>query len=105
MLGGATWQRCQFHLAQNAIHYAPTAAIRKRPGIGRGCQLREVWNAKSLTAAEAELKSPVASYPDSAPLLADRLQTAVPEGLAVFTLPEHHGKRMRISNPIERAVQ
>ena len=27
VLGGATWQRCQFHLAQNAIHHAPTAAI------------------------------------------------------------------------------
>ena len=36
VLGGAIWQRCQFHLAQNAIHHAPTAAIRKRPGVGRG---------------------------------------------------------------------
>nr|WP_299439241.1 IS256 family transposase [uncultured Rhodospira sp.] len=35
VLGGATWQRCQFHLAQNAIHHAPTLAIRKR--IGAGC--------------------------------------------------------------------
>lgn len=101
MLGGATWQRCQFHLAQNAIHHAPTVAIRKRIGS----QLREVWNAKNLTAAEAELKSLVASYRDSAPLLADWLETAVPEALAVFTLPEHHRKRMRTSNPIERAVQ
>ena len=24
VLGGAVWQRCQFHLAQNAIHHAPT---------------------------------------------------------------------------------
>jgi putative transposase len=101
VLGGATWQRCQFHLAQNAIHHAPTVAIRKRIGS----QLREVWNAKSFTAAEAELKSLVASYRDSAPLLADWLETAVPEALAVFTLPEHHRKRMRTSNPIERAVQ
>ena len=29
----------------------------------------------------------------------------VPEGLAVFTLPEHHRKRLRTSNPIERSVQ
>jgi transposase-like protein len=101
VLGGATWQRCQFHLAQNAIHHAPTVAIRKRIGS----QLREVWNAKSLTAAEAELKALVASYRDSAPLLADWLETAGPEGLTVFTLPEHHRKRMRTSNPIERAVQ
>jgi transposase-like protein len=28
--GGATWQKYQFHLAQNAVHNAPTLAIRKR---------------------------------------------------------------------------
>ena len=101
VLGGAVWQRCQFHLAQNAIHHAPTAAIRQRIGS----QLREVWNAKNLAVANAELKSLVASYRDNAPPLALWLETAVPEGLAVFTLPEHHRKRMRTSNPIERAVQ
>jgi transposase-like protein len=26
--GGATWRRCQFHLARNAIHHAPSLAIR-----------------------------------------------------------------------------
>ena len=29
VLGGAVWQRCQYHLAQNAIHHAPNLAIRK----------------------------------------------------------------------------
>ena len=32
VLPGAIWQRCQFHLAQNAIHHAPNAAIRQRIG-------------------------------------------------------------------------
>ena len=32
VLPGAVWQRCQFHLAQNAIHHAPNVAIRKRIG-------------------------------------------------------------------------
>ncbi len=32
VLPGAIWQRCQFHLAQNAIHHAPNLAIRKRLG-------------------------------------------------------------------------
>ena len=35
VLGGATWQRCQFHLARNAIHHAPSLAIRKRIGASR----------------------------------------------------------------------
>ena len=41
VLGGAVWQRCQYHLAQNAIHHAPNLAIRK--AIGK--ELRRVWNA------------------------------------------------------------
>ena len=101
VLGGAVWQRCQFHLAQNAIHHATTAAIRKRIGG----QLREIWNAKNLAAAEDELKSLVDAYRKSAPELAAWLEVAIPEGLAVFTLPEHHRKRMRTANPIERSIQ
>lgn len=100
VLGGAQWQRCQFHLAQNAIHHAPTLAIRKRIGS----QLRDIWNAKTLKAAENLLNELVASYRDDAPDLANWLEKATPEGLAVFTLPEPHRKRMRTSNPIERAI-
>ena len=99
VLGGAVWQRCQFHLAQNAIHHAPTTAIRKRIGG----QLREVWNAKNLATAEAELKCLVDAHRKNAPELAAWLEVAIPDGLAVLTLPEHH--RKRTSNPIERAVQ
>ena len=84
----ASWpfmaERCQFHLAQNAIHHAPTTAIRKRIGS----QLREIWNAKNLAAAEAELKSLLEAYRKNAPELAAWLEVAIPEGLAVFTLPE-----------------
>lgn len=101
VLGGATWQRCQFHLAQNAIHHAPNAEIRKRIGA----ELRAAWNAGSLAKAEAALAELVASYRDSAPKLAKWLEENVPEGLAVFTLPEPHRRRLRTSNPMERAVQ
>jgi len=101
VLSGATWQRCQFHLAQNAIHHAPTLAIRKRIGE----ELRAVWNARDLQAAEAELAALAESYRKTAPKLAEWLEANVPEGLAVFTLPKPHRRRMRTSNPIERAVQ
>ena len=101
VLGGAVWQRCQYHLAQNAIHHAPNLAIRK--AIGK--ELRRVWNAADGKAAEAELGHLVAAYRDSAPKLADWLETAIPEGLAVFALPERHQKRMRTSNPMERSIQ
>ena len=101
ILGAATWQRCQFHLAQNAVQHGPNNDIRKR--IGK--QLRSVWNASSLQAAEAELTALVASYRDKHPDFADWLESNVPEGLAVFTLPDAHQKRMRTSNGIERPIQ
>lgn len=101
VLCGATWQRCQFHLARNAIHHAPTAGIRKR--IGK--QLRSVWNADDLARAETALAELAASYRVTAPGLADCFEKNVPESLAVFTLPEHHRKRLHTFNPIERSVQ
>ena len=101
VLGGATWQRCQFHLAQNAIHHAPNTAIRKRIGA----DLRAVWNADTLAKAETALNEIVSGYRDTAPKLAGWLEENIPEGLAVFSLPEHHRRRMRTSNPMERAIQ
>ena len=101
VLGGATWQRCQFHLAQNAIHHAPNLAIRKRIGA----ELRHVWNALGLATATENLRLLVESYRDKAPNLARWLEDNVPEGLSVFSLPEHHRRRLRTSNPIERGIQ
>lgn len=101
VLPGALWQRCQFHLAQNAIHHAPTQAIRKRIGA----ELRRVWNAPDRITAEQELKRLVESYRGSADRLATWLESNVPEGLTVFALPEHTRRRLRTANPIERAIQ
>lgn len=101
VLGGVTWQRCQFHLARNAIHHAPNVEIRKRIGA----ELRTVWNASTLAKAETALAELVASYRTSAPKLAAWLEENAPEGLAIFTLPEHHRRRLRTSNPMERSVQ
>ena len=106
ILPGAVWQRCQFHLAQNASHHAPNAAIRKRIGA----ELRRIWNASSLQTAQEELGCLVAAYRGAAyrgaaDRLADWLEHNVPEGLAVFTLPEPHRRRLRTANPIERAIQ
>ena len=75
--------------------------MRKR--IGK--ELRRVWDAADLKAAEAELARLVESYRDKAAKLALWLEDAIPEGLTVFSLPERHRKRMRTSNPIERSIQ
>ena len=108
---GAIWQRCQFRLARNAIHHAPTAATRK--AIGR--RLRNVWNATDRAsagvrtrsrglAAEAGLARIAQAYADAAPKLATWLERAIPKGPAVFSLPEAHWRRKAAANPIERAI-
>jgi putative transposase len=64
------WQRCQFHLAQKAIHHAPNHAIKKCIGS----ELRSVWNAPNRATAEANLKALVGQYQEKHSHLADWLE-------------------------------
>ena len=98
---GAAWQRCQFHISQNAIAKAPSARIRRRIGA----DLREVWRADSAEAARAALDDLLDRHRRRRPALAAWLERSVPEGFGVFALPENHRVAMRTSNPMERAIQ
>ena len=55
--------------------------------------------------AQEELDRLVKNYQSTAPKLATWLESAVPEGLTVFSLPDQHRRRLRTANPIERAIQ
>lgn len=98
---GILWQRCQFHLAQNAIHHAPNHEIKQRIGG----ELRTVWNAPNIVTAQANLKALVVQYEEKHLHLSEWLENNVPEGLNAFALPDRHQKKMRTSNSIERTVQ
>lgn len=95
------WQRCQFHLQQNASQYVPKIAL--RPAVA--AELREILHAQSRPQAEAQLKAMVSKYRKSAPELSAWLETNVPESLAVFSLPKEHRPRLRTSNAAERLSQ
>jgi len=97
-LGGVTWQRCQFHLQSNAQAYVPKQEL-KAP-VAR--DLRAVFNAPDRAEAEALLHRTVERYRKSAPALADWMESNVPEGFAVFGLPESHRRKLRTSNLMER---
>jgi transposase-like protein len=92
------WQRCQFHLQQNASHYVPNVAL--RPQVAH--DLRSVFNTSDRAEAEERLAKLVAKYRKSAPKLAEWMETNVPEGLTVFALPEPHRRRLRTTNALER---
>ena len=92
------WQRCQFHLQQNA--QSPVSRLDQRASLAQG--IRQVFNAADLAAAQVQLKSLIAQYAKASPKLADWLEQAIPEGLAVFDLPAAHRVRLRTTNGLER---
>ena len=95
---GVPWQRCQFHLQQNAMHYVPKLAMRSEVAS----DLRSVLDAADRAEAERRLAQPVKKYASAAPKLADWMEANVPEGLTVFRLPAAHRRKLRTSNLLER---
>jgi transposase-like protein len=92
------WQRCQFHLMQNAMQYIPKIEMRKQVAQ----DLRNVFGARDIDDANEELKRFVELYKDTAPNVATWAESNVPEGLTVFQIPKDHRKRMRTTNMLER---
>ncbi len=98
---GVPWQRCQFHLQQNALNHAPTEAIKSEVTD----DLRGVFDAADEQTAIEQLGRVVRKYEQTAPKLAAWIEENVAEGLTVFRLPSSHRKRLRTSNMLERLNQ
>jgi transposase-like protein len=98
---GVPWQRCQFHLQQNAQSYVPKVGMRMEVAE----DIRSVFNALDRENAETYLKKAVEKYALLAPKLADWMEVNLPEGFTVFSLPRAHQKRLRTSNYLERLSQ
>ena len=96
-LSGVKWQRCQFHLQQNAQQYVPRVALRREVAA----DLRDVFEAGDRPEAERRLKRVAQKYRQTAPKLAAWIEENVPEGLTVLELPAGHRKRLRTTNMLE----
>jgi len=59
VFGGIPWQRCQFHLQQNAQAYIPHKDMQTEVAE----DIRIVFNAPDRVAAEAYLAKAVSKYP------------------------------------------
>ena len=95
---GVPWQRCQFHLQQNAMQYVPKIALRKAVAA----DLRAAFDAPDRNEAQRQLDIAVKKYAKSAPKLSAWIETNIPEGLTVFRLPAAHRRRLRTANMLER---
>src|SRR5690606_21529268 len=92
------WQRCQFHLQQNAGAYLPRQELRKPVAAA----IRDIFNASDAEEAKRLLERFTTKYQSKAPKLAAWAAEALPEGLAVYTLPPSHRRRLRTTNALER---
>ena len=101
VFGAVPWQRCQFHLQQNAQAYVLRLEQRKEVAHA----IRSVFDSPSRPAAEIRLKEIVAHHAKSSPKLSAWMEENLPQGLTVFALPLAHQKRLRTSNGLERVNQ
>jgi transposase-like protein len=92
------WQRCQFHVQQNAQKYVPRQSMKREVAES----IRGVFNALNRQEAERQLDRLIEAYQDTAPKLTAWAAEAIPEALTVFAFPETHRRRIRTSNMVER---
>jgi len=98
VFGGVPWQRCQFHLQQNASAYVPKQDM--KPQVA--ADIRAIFNAQDKAEADALLKRTAQKYAQTAPKLAAWLEESLPEGLTVLSFPEPHRRLLRTTNGVER---
>jgi transposase-like protein len=98
IFGGIAWQRCQFHLAQNA--QAMAGSLDQRREIAH--DLRAIFNSPDRSNAEERLAKIVGKYAKRSPKLSAWLEENIPAGLTIFAFPSQHQRRLRTSNLMER---
>lgn len=97
VFAGIPWNRCQFHLQQNAQSYVPKLDM-KAPVAA---DIRSIFNAESLVMAKQKLSAIVAKYAQTAPKLSAWMDENLPEGFTVFSFHEDIRQRLRTSNLCE----
>jgi putative transposase len=92
------WQRCQFHLQQNAQHYVP----RQRTKQEIAERIRTIFAAPDDQEAVRLLKIFLDDYRKDAPDLVNWAELAIPEELVMLTMPKKPQQRLRTVSMLER---
>ena len=98
VLGSVPWQRCQFHLQQNAGAYVPRQSMRGEVAA----DIRAIFNAPDRKIADELLLTAIQKYAPSAPRLSTWLEENLSEGFTVFDFPLEHRRSIRTTNSLER---
>lgn len=101
VFGGVPWQRCQFHLQQNAQAYV----LKQEQKAPVAAAIRAIFNAPTREQAEGLLCRYVGEWSKTNPKLALWAEANLPEGLTVLAFPEAHRRLLRTTNGLERVNQ
>jgi putative transposase len=98
VLPSVPWQRCQFHLAQNAQAYAHNRA----QGREMGQAIRDIFNCPSLADAQAMVTRVAERFAKENPRWVKWLEENIPEGFTVYRFNRSSHRRIRTVNGLER---
>lgn len=91
------WQRCQFHLQQNAQSYITKLDLKS----SIAAEITSIFNADNKAHAQRRLENFVSNWSKSQPKLTTWAEENLLEGFTVYDFPEKHRKRLRTSNACE----
>lgn len=94
---GVPMQRCQFHFAQNAQHYAPKISMREEIAAAVG----SIFSQQKVEDARAQAARVAEEFRATAPKFSVWLESDVEECFSVYAFPEAWRKRLRTVNQSE----
>ena len=97
---GASWQRCQVHLARNLL-----GAVGQRHRRRLADDLRAVFAASTAEQAQAAARAAADRWRPTHPGVAARLEEDLEESLSCLAFPAEHRARIRTTNGLERLNQ
>jgi putative transposase len=98
VFGAIPWQRCQFHLQQNAQAYVPHKDMQSEVAE----DIHTIFNAPDRATADAYLAKVILKYEKTASRLSNWMVSNLPEGLMVFSFPGGVRRLLRTTNGVER---
>lgn len=92
------WQRCFFHLQQNA--QSKINKMDQRIEIAN--DMRSIFNQTSSADAEAKLNTVVRKWESINPKFSDWVDQACREAFSFYKYPSEHWRKIKTTNPLER---
>ena len=92
------WQRCQFHMAQNAQSYAPKKTMK----LEIGQAVRNIFNSPTIEDARDFINKTITKFNKTASKFINWPEENIKEGLVVYSFPKEHRLKIKTSNCLER---